>query len=224
MMRTQRVVYGDGGEVVSTIPQQRLRPGHLGTFKARVVCKPCNNGWMREAETAAFEVLEPILRGDLAAPLGAKSQHRIAVMASTIFAMIDIVGDDSAIRQADSSYIYENLGPPAHWHVYIGRCDAQEWKTRIYRHTAIALPAGARPNATQRPNSTAITAAFGTLFLHLVMQNDGPILADPDRFAALHGMAAIPRLNPISLLSLPVHDAGDMQRLADDFVSWNKPN
>jgi hypothetical protein len=173
---SERLIYDSAGRLAVALPARRVRRGHLGGRQLRIVCQSCNTGWIRAAEEEAFAALCPLILGvDPAPVLQPREQFSVATMAATIFCMIDMLDrPNSAVTHADRLYLSDHSAPPPHWHIFLGRTDSPNWRTRYFRHTGIAVPLGSVPRG-EKPNSHAITVGLGCLVLHTVMDQDGPL-------------------------------------------------
>lgn len=74
--RTKKPQFSLAGTMV-TPDQMRLEAAEpIST--ARVVCKPCNNGWMSRIDSAAAQVLKPLVQGKTSVDLANGAQRAVA--------------------------------------------------------------------------------------------------------------------------------------------------
>jgi len=195
----------------------RLKQGHLGTRKIRVVCDGCNSGWIKRAEEKVFPALQELVTGETP-QLTAEQSDDLALLACTIFTMIDLTDrESSAISQAERSHIYNERSPPRDWHLYIGRANSLAWHMRYRHHAAVSLPQGAFPSG-EKSNVQVSTATIGKLLLHVVSCQDRPVIANSPGYANILGLAELGSGKPIDVAGLPELDAKRIDNVAERLV------
>ena len=192
----------------STIrPKLLEHQGHMGTRKLRKVCGPCNSGWIRLGEEAAFDLISAWILGE-PVDLDADQQSRVSLIASTIFTMVDLDDlDTSAVIQADRSSIFDTKAPPPTWHIFVGRIDASDWEFRFRHHGSKIL--GDPPGHVH-----ISTVGIGKFLLHLV-DTDGPWSRSPDGYAQEMGLARLNSGHLIRVTNLPQLKGFEVDRIAD---------
>jgi hypothetical protein len=112
------------------------RQGHSGSKKVRVVCKPCNEGWLsNDIENVAKSVLIPLIRGR--AGIVNHTMQRIISTWATKTAMTaeHVDPDKSVIHQAERTWLKDNLLPPHGWHIWAVAYGASKWRDLgIFQH------------------------------------------------------------------------------------------
>lgn len=97
----------------------RYVQGDVGTKTVRVVCRPCNHGWMREIVDRAKPYAAPLLRGDFMI-LDRKAQIALADWIALAALMSNqITKSKHNLAAEDVAYFYENKRAPPHWFVGI---------------------------------------------------------------------------------------------------------
>lgn len=117
LWRSERVLDENGLTVPETY---RFKQGDVGTKTVRVICRSCNNGWMKEIVDRAKPYATRLVKGELIV-LDREAQRALidwialsALMSNQITrASHNLPGDDIA-------YFYENRRAPPHWFVGIG--------------------------------------------------------------------------------------------------------
>jgi hypothetical protein len=147
-------------------PKSRTKSGHAWTKKIRVVCAPCNNGWMNALETAARPFLTPLI---------STTSHTITATAALAIAqwiaLKIMVGEhnqpgDAVTLPSDRAKFRSTWQLPPNFKIWIARCGVGGWQTAYLRHagTVSATP-GVRPEH-RRKNIDSITFGIGDLLVH----------------------------------------------------------
>lgn len=156
--------------------------------RLRCVCRECNNGWMSELQQAAKPCLVPMLEGK---PI---ALHRRAqtVLAAWI-AMTVMVAEHRnlelvAVPQSDRTYLLENLRPPSHWRIWIGRhkrIDAAMFTHNVlsFANPGEKIQISARPT-DREPNTQTTTICLG-------------------KYLIIHVMSSVPAWNIVRRWKLP---------------------
>jgi len=108
------------GNPIPDVPLH-IRPGAVHRRQARIVCRECNNGWMRAIVDAARPSAEMLITGQVI-KLGSQEQ---AALANWMALSSIIVNRETRSRHklpdADIKYMYEHHAvPPNNWHIDIG--------------------------------------------------------------------------------------------------------
>jgi hypothetical protein len=112
------------------------RQGHSGSKKVRVVCKPCNEGWLsNDIESVAKPVLIPLIRGR-AGIVNHATQRIVSTWAAKIAMTAEHVNPDkSVIHQAERTWLKVNLLPPHGWHIWAVTYAGSKWRDLgIFQH------------------------------------------------------------------------------------------
>ncbi|MBZ9919273.1 hypothetical protein LB517_19020 [Mesorhizobium sp. BR1-1-12] len=175
-------------------------------------------GWIKAAEEAAFVFVEGLIQGETPT-LSASDQTKLALLACTIFSMIDLTEPEaSAISFAERSHMRLTNTPPPNWHLFIGRADSLAWHMRYRHHAAISLPQGAVPRG-QKSNMQVATATIGKLLLHVVSSQDLRFLTQPAAYARLLNIACLGASEVIDFNALPRLDEAALENVAERLVA-----
>jgi hypothetical protein len=97
------------------------KQGRAHTLKARVVCEPCNGGWLGNNQVDAKPYLSRLIRGEF---IDLKKQGQAAVALWTVRAAMvaEFLHEPIAqnIDQEHRTLLMEGLAPPRGWFVWIG--------------------------------------------------------------------------------------------------------
>lgn len=196
-------------------PQLRERQGHVGTRKLRRVCVRCNTGWMKEAEEAAFLVIEPMILGSWGR-LTHDDQIKIAKIATIIASVADL--DDppmSGISKAERRTIQETEAPLPNWSIMLGRVRAENWSTR-WRHHGAMLGKTTDIGRPRECNAQITSIGMGEVFLQAISLPADAMVLDGPGYAANLGLACIfPTGQTIEASDLPIHDDASANRISD---------
>lgn len=117
------------------IPVEKFRTGDALSRTVRVVCGPCNNGWMSRLQQETKPLLVPMLRGERIT-LRLKQQKLLtAWIAMTVMTGEFTEPNNTAISLADRQRLMRYGTLPTHWKIWIGRCsgllDQPRWHHRV---------------------------------------------------------------------------------------------
>lgn len=113
------------------------RQGDANTVRPRIVCRlHCNSGWMQKMEDAVIPILTPLMMGKPSS-LDKEAQHTLATWITMKLMVAEyFYPDDIVTPQAEREFVMNNKSPPSTWQLWITRCRAPEWRTRVRRHAA----------------------------------------------------------------------------------------
>lgn len=88
---------------------------------ARVLCRPCNNGWASQIDNAAAEALKPLINGKTRLELEAQAQTAVSTWIFKSALVFDAVehGDDGPLAGLRAGYYREKQAPPG-CTIYVG--------------------------------------------------------------------------------------------------------
>lgn len=204
-------VYGD---TASYYPKFMSHNRPLRSRKLHCVCAKCNNGWLSLAESKGFEVAEALIRGSTAR-LDVDAQKRIALLAATMFVMVDL--DDkrtSAVTQFERTYIFQNKIAPPNWHLFIGRTNCQQWRLR-FRHHGLSTVMSENLKNFRRHDTQISTIGMGNLLLHVVSSSSSNIVIDAEKYAEDRKILCIPINGIIDFSKMALLDSRQSDRVAD---------
>lgn len=142
------------------IPEQTIEK------QLRIVCEPCNNGWMSGIENACRDLITLLIEGK-PIKLDVISQRLIATWA-VLKLMICEQNDPTNIvtTQEMRTAFMNNRTMPSRLRVYIARCGQGGWQSSLWRHAdTIGRPDQPRPDGI---NVQAMTLGIGQLLIHVV--------------------------------------------------------
>jgi hypothetical protein len=175
------------GEIVTKIaPSKLARPGDLADQTLRVVCAPCNNGWMSRLQQAAKPHLIPYIEGRWARPN--RIARKLISSWATMFAMVVEFGDEpsAVVPPIERQVFMRDLRPPIGACVWAGRLagDLPYWfHRRVLRLTL-------DPNEeVGRPNAQLTTITLGHLLLQVYLTTSDLRPFDPVQRSVEHGLS-----------------------------------
>lgn len=202
-----------GRIVVNIVPTSLARPGDLADQTLRVVCAPCNNGWMSRLQEAARPILTPYILGKWPRPTRAGR----AVMSSwaAMFAMVIEFGDEpSAIVPPIEREVFRyDRRPPIGAMVWAGRLagDLPYW---FHRRTLRVTDDSTEIMVV--PNGALTTIVLGHLMLQVYLTTSDLEPIDPVERADRLGLTILWPLRETSPRHhrLPTRDADAIRDLA----------
>jgi hypothetical protein len=144
------------------------RSAYSGTIK--LVCKPCNNGWMSRLQNDAKPILLPLMRGERRA-LNRREQVTLAAWIAMFIMVAEFQTPSKVtIPQAVRERFKDTLQPPDLWAIWLGIYTRQKWHG-IVVHSSIAVTDHdgshtLNPDGSARPNTHAVTVVIGKLYIH----------------------------------------------------------
>lgn len=124
----------------SPIDLRKLRQGHTGSKTLRVVCRPCNNGWLSSLEDWANRALPPLIVGGRRCSLLPEGQKKLASWAAkTTMVASRSRPRPNEITQEERTFLMENGKPPDNWFVWIGTYQGVEWRDLVIFQSRSAL-------------------------------------------------------------------------------------
>lgn len=116
-------------------PTTQPRQGHVGSKKVRVVCQPCNSGWLSRLEERTKPILIPMICGDRC-NLTPEYQQVLSAWAAKTSTVADcVLPRDNRISQDEKVWIMERQEPPQTWHVWIAAYNGESWRDlALYQH------------------------------------------------------------------------------------------
>jgi hypothetical protein len=197
-----------------------LRQGGTVATQLRVVCGPCNHGWMREIQEAAAHYLVPLLAGDWTAALEPSACLAIASW-FTLFSMVCEFCDRPTIgvTQAHRTEFMTTRTPPVGWTVMMGRYfDKDPRKNVGFNHFGfgiyelgdwLRMPKGFKPES----NSQITAVAMGRIVLYGLSTSSGEPVDNFGIFSQHFDLPIIWPNNVVTHIRPPV--------LIHNFSSWS---
>jgi hypothetical protein len=153
-----------------SVPTHRLIGGDPHGRRLRVVCGPCNNGWMSRLQNAAKPYLIPLITGQSTA-LDAKEQAIVAAwIAMTVMVAEHNDPTKVGISAAERLQFKNAQTAPPHWKIWIGDYQRGNWKGRWVHHVleiAEKHVIKASGRTTPLPNTQTATMVLGRLYIHV---------------------------------------------------------
>ena len=137
------------------------RQGSVTTKRLRVVCAPCNNGWMSQLESGAKPILSPMAKGAKLA-ITPEMQEKLAtwialkVMVAEHNIIKEVVSDETVRHKFRNDRVV-----PEGFQIWILRCGAPRWRSRYHRYAAHLSVSSSPAESTDRKNTQGVTFGFG---------------------------------------------------------------
>jgi hypothetical protein len=181
-------------------PLRRNRPGRVITKKLRVVCKRCNNTWMSGVETSAKPVLLSMFYGNTGV-IDEAQQTSLANWIALKVMISEFSKPNDYVTSVASRYLFrETRTIPQGFHIRIGMCGEDRWRSSHFRQAGTYGRPGNLPQRTPPRNTQTVTIGFGYLLVHAFVQP-----SDMDLFDIGSGAGYFSPLWPLTgkLLSWP---------------------
>ena len=157
-------------EVVDPV---RIRAGDPLNSQVKVVCGPCNSGWMSQIQERAKPFLIPLFEGKESV-LDSAAQTLIAswaAMATMTGEYLSRDPENIAVSQAERTWFKKNRVPPDNWRILIGKYRRDEWKGQWYHvsmpiYSAKDIPR-AKASNVRLPNHQTTSFVVGQLYVHV---------------------------------------------------------
>jgi hypothetical protein len=191
------------------------RPQSLLQTKIKLVCGPCNNGWMSSIVSNAKPVVHALASGTSIA-LSVVEQQQVAswiALTAVIGEYTDI--ENIAIPATDLAAVHSTHQPPANWTVLIGRYNGTEWATRMYHHLGHNMVNA--DDGTRAPVLQITTFVLDELIMH-AFSSPSPALVQAFRFAQNRNMVTVWPTGDATLWPCTSHlDDIAVERLNNEF-------
>jgi hypothetical protein len=166
--RMQHTVIGRPGTL--TTRKITVRAGEPLLSTAKIVCTPCNTGWMSRIQNDAKPFLIPLIQGKKIV-LGSAAQKAIGAWCAMVTITSDYLPRDPsaiAISQAERDWFREHKAPPDHWKIWIGDYRRQKG---VWNHYVVPILDSNnilhRPDGPlAQPNTQSTTFVVGNLLVH----------------------------------------------------------
>jgi hypothetical protein len=202
------------GEIVTNIaPGKLARPGDLADQTLKVVCGPCNNGWMSRLQQEAKPCLIPYIKGRWVRP--GRQARKIISLWATMFAMVVEFGDEpsAVVPPVEREVFMRDLKPPLGARVWAGRLagDLPYWFHR--RAMRLTLDPS---EVAGLPNAQLTTIVLGHLLLQVYLTTSDLEPFNPVQRADELGLVPLWRFDPSPPRGrqLPVRDKESARELA----------
>lgn len=181
----------------------RIRAGDPLNSQVKVVCKPCNNGWLSQIQEKAKPYLIPLVEGR-GAFLGRQAQRQIATWATMATMTGEYLSRDPqniSVPQSERSKFMQTSRPPRNWRIWIGKYEREKWAGQwlhnsfpIYSTSEIAEVSA---SSVRRPNHQTTSFVIGKLFVHVFSGHFRSIIMRWDWQNAPSALAALREVWPI---------------------------
>lgn len=167
---------------------EKAQQGSVAKLQLRIVCEfHCNNGWISRLDEAIKPILTPLILGQ-PATLDVVQQRMLATWVAAKFMTAEFsYPDDIVTPFAEREFLRVNQEPPSNWRIWISRCRAERWKTKIDRmavnigkldHQPPPIPSGQKYVSK---NTQHFTVGIGELFVNAISNTNGLNLIRKDR-------------------------------------------
>jgi hypothetical protein len=190
------------------------------TQTGRIVCKPCNTGWMSRLEGTVANLLEPMMLG-IPRTLDIAEQDTIALWAAKMTAVWESINPRvNAVSEAEYRHIHRWRSPPPGWRVWIAAYGGTTWNTYHWKHPLRLLPAETH-HADRGPVRAEEVNAHLSTFLckRYVFQTFGAFTLDVRQPAALHERHFAPYVRSVWPVTAPVRWPPDATLDDDAFTT-----
>lgn len=201
-------------------PSFKVSQGNAGTRKLFMVCKPCNNGWMRDVQDEIIPILSPLVAGrweDFDPSSGEKIAFWMA-MTATVIAMSYTT--TKGVTEDDRRHIWLTKTIPPNWMIWVGRGTGFEdvaYSNRVAEMVVLSEDIVHKGEA----NAAVTTIALSQLLIHSINVPIGHLLPDPILYGADIGVYPIHRWGGDTLrwqwLPFIGRDSAQFTRLTDEF-------
>jgi hypothetical protein len=135
---------------------------------AKVVCQPCNNGWLSDVDEAAANALKPAIRGQASVTLDADGQSAVAAWVFKCALIFDVQGHGATgpLSSLRPAFARDRLAPPGTV-IYVGPAPPVPFKVEGFPEVAGLALFGVRPTPgvvnvklnVKQPDGTTVPAA-----------------------------------------------------------------
>lgn len=197
--------------------------GHVGSKSLKVVCQPCNDGWLSQLETRVRPTLTPLITGERRNLIGNEQALLATWAAKTAMVAEYFRPTDRGISQDERTWLMDRLTPPAKWFVWIAAYNGKEWGNLAITQVRIAL----NPTPITRPSDAryygqATTFGVGHI-LFCVVSSSSPDMERRFGGRDADGLLQIWPAYPRSILWPPKTIFGDKHAYAvANFFNWSE--
>jgi hypothetical protein len=153
--------------------ETKKRAGNVWSRQLRRVCSNCNNGWMRQLEESAYNVLSGLITGDITTI--PKEYHGILAARLALMIMVASLSKDEA--DAISVEERENLRshnlPPLDWQMFLCRSDCTIEEGQYYYSDSFIGESTDANNNTVSVMAHVTTFVLGKLCVHAISRSYG---------------------------------------------------
>jgi hypothetical protein len=148
------------------------RSGDPHSWRIRVVCARCNNGWMSQLEMHFQPILVPLLKGQIAR-LTPRQQQTLAAWAAlkVMVAEFDRTSHRVSHHMHRKRLMRRQLPPVNGWRIWIGNYKRDKWVPRWVTHSFLIRSdtvVEQRGEIATFYNSQASTHVVGDLYIHII--------------------------------------------------------
>ncbi|SDG27200.1 hypothetical protein [Pseudonocardia oroxyli] len=150
------------------VAEFRRQNGAIRAHRQRIVCSPCNNGWMSALETSAKTILKPMMFGEPRA-LSPSDQASLALWADKT-AMVNEFGHRPSVTvSADQRRDLYQQQPAPHTRVWLARFHDTHANLHSLRNGLTVFP---RDGVNPGPNLRTDTFLVGRVLFHVLGASD----------------------------------------------------
>jgi hypothetical protein len=146
------------------------KPGDPHSHRLRIVCKPCNTGWMSRPQDTTKSILIPLLFGEHTT-VELAHQKALATWATMAVMVAEHTERDKvAIPFEQRERFRLTREPLPEWRIWLASYDREQWAGH-YSHMVFPITTKEHvpetlPNDLPRPNTQTTTLVEGKLYIH----------------------------------------------------------
>lgn len=201
------------------------QPGDPHSRRLRVVCEPCNSGWMSRLQERAKPLLIPLIKGD-STTLDLETQHVVSAWAALAITVAEYHETDKVtITPDDRTHLMETNEAPSNWKIWIGHYQRGDWSGHWIHNVLPVYPKenvpDFPPDGIPPPNTQTTTFVAGQLYIH-AMSSALPRVVEMFRFVG-SGSAKIACIWPAAteIISWPLRTLtdGEAHAISNEFFN-----
>jgi hypothetical protein len=174
------------------------RSGNPASRSLKIVCGPCNSGWMSRIQDRAKPILVPLLRNAWAREMSTEDRETLATWCALTTTVNEYSHEATRkVSVASRRHLMTMGRMPAGWRVWVGRLDAGGWEGLSHlgwdcTEADAGDPRGVSSSVDLEPHDGQVTAwCLNNVFLLTFFSNPEVPLVDFDAFAREHGLIAL---------------------------------
>ena len=153
--------------------KEKLWGGDPRSRQLQIVCRPCNNHWMSDLQTAAKPVLIPLITGKAINLTPPRQESLAAWCAMTTMCAEYFYPKTASVSVTDRRWFFKTHAAPNTFRIWIGDFDRKEWKPH-WGHLSLRISLtehegmqgwAIHPDGTPRPNTQTTMFVVGRLYI-----------------------------------------------------------
>ena len=171
---THRVEHSTKKHKSNFVAKQTItkRPGQASSFKLRIVCTRCNNGWMSSIEESTKPILSNMIAGDTII-LSIQAQRKLSEWIILKMLIAEYHLDKTPISTREELAKFKQTKHiPDNLKIWIASCKDISWQSRFITSSLYLCVSGS-PTVNDAPldapdNTQSISIGAGKLFIHVL--------------------------------------------------------